>query len=667
MKAPRQIILTLLLAFSAAAAWSAETLTLTRDGKTDYVVVVPENAAPVQLSAANELAETLQEISGVPFPVKKESEIAAVSPEEKLLVIGPGAASKALLGPETDEDAGPYDGIILKQAGKSIVFSGHRQRGPLYAVYTFLEDELGCRWWTAAESTIPKRETVEADDFDVQYAPKLIYRESFYAGLMGEANAKIAAHLKTNGASETIPPELGGHHKYQYFVHSFYTVIKPEEFLDHPEWFSEIDGRRRIGGWWLSKENLSKIPAENIGEDGSQLCLTNEELFGVFLERVRKDLDANPEATIVSVSQNDCGGWCECEKCSKIAEEEGSQSGPMLRFVNRIAEELEKSHPNVLVDTLAYRYTRKPPKHAVARSNVIVRLCSIECSFIQNLDGEYGRSFETGERRPTDAPQNRPFRDDIEEWNRHAEHLFIWDYVTDFAQYLIPLPNYRILQDNVKFFVDHCTIGLFEQGDYQTTTGDFVQLRAWLLAKLLWNPDACQKALIEDFIAGYYAPDLVPIYLEYFDLLCDAAEKTGDEIGIYLPDTLSWLDLDTFNKCAGLLDRAEAVAGGLEKNDPARYENLLYKVRRERISLDMVLLQNYNTYAEEAQAEGKEFHAPPREEMAAFYSDFRARCKAAGLVCMKEGCSPEQFGEYMTEVIKEIVPEESAAEEANAQ
>ncbi|MBQ3389391.1 MAG: DUF4838 domain-containing protein [Thermoguttaceae bacterium] len=667
MKAPRQIILTLLLAFSAAAAWSAETLTLTRDGKTDYVVVVPENAAPVQLSAANELAETLQEISGVPFPVKKESEIAAVSPEEKLLVIGPGAASKALLGPETDEDAVPYDGIILKQAGKSIVFSGHRQRGPLYAVYTFLEDELGCRWWTAAESTIPKRETVEADDFDVQYAPKLIYRESFYTGLMGNANAKIAAHLKTNGSSQMIPAELGGHHQYQYFVHSFYTVIKPEEFLDHPEWFSEIDGRRRIGGWWLSKENLSKIPAENIGEDGSQLCLTNEELFGVFLERVRKDLDANPEATIVSVSQNDCGGWCECEKCSKIAEEEGSQSGPMLRFVNRIAEELEKSHPNVLVDTLAYRYTRKPPKHAVARSNVIVRLCSIECSFIQNLDGEYGRSFETGERRPTDAPQNRPFRDDIEEWNRHAEHLFIWDYVTDFAQYLIPLPNYRILQDNVKFFVDHCTIGLFEQGDYQTTTGDFVQLRAWLLAKLLWNPDACQKALIEDFIAGYYAPDLVPIYLEYFDLLCDAAEKTGDEIGIYLPDTLSWLDLDTFNKCAGLLDRAEAVAGGLEKNDPARYENLLYKVRRERISLDMVLLQNYNTYAEEAQAEGKEFHAPPREEMAAFYSDFRARCKAAGLVCMKEGCSPEQFGEYMTEVIKEIVPEESAAEEANAQ
>ena len=140
-------------------------------------------------------------------------------------------------------------------------------------------------------------------------------------------------------------------------------------------------------------------------------------------------------------------------------------------------------------------------------------------------------------RRPTDAPQSRSFRSDIEGWRDHAKHLFIWDYVTNFSFYLLPFPNYRIWQDNVKFFVDNQTIGLFEQGDYQTTTGDFVQLRAWVMAKLLWNPDACQKTLMEDFIAGYYAPDLVPLYMEYFDLLADAAEETGREIGIYYHDT----------------------------------------------------------------------------------------------------------------------------------
>ncbi|MBQ3389390.1 MAG: DUF4838 domain-containing protein [Thermoguttaceae bacterium] len=650
------VIFVLLLAPFAAGAAAAEKLTLADRGTTEYTILVPESASPVQISAAAELAETLQEISGVPFPVKKESEIASVSPEEKLLVIGPGAASKALLGPETDEDAVPYDGIILKQAGKSIVFSGHRQRGPLYAVYTFLEDELGCRWWTAAESTIPKRETVEADDFDVQYAPKLIYRESFYAGLMGEANAKIAAHLKTNGASETIPPELGGHHKYQYFVHSFYTVIKPEEFLDHPEWFSEIDGRRKIGGWWgITKKMRELVPAESLDEHGTQLCLTNDELCQTFLERVRKDLDANPEATIVSISQNDCRGPCQCKNCAKIAEEEGSESGPLLYFVNKIAEGLAESHPNVLVDTLAYQYTRKPPKTMKARENVIVRLCSIECSFDQTLDGEFGPSFADGNRRPAPDPENRSFRDDMEKWNEHADRIFIWDYVTNFSQYIIPFPNYRILSDNVRFFVNHNTIGLFEQGNYQGATGDFVQMRAWVMAKLLWNPGANQKALMEEFLSGYYAPELTPLYMRYFDLLCDASEKSDRELGIFQSDTSSWLDLDTYNACAEIMDRIDAKAAELETADPERNAGLLDKVRRERLSFDMALLLDYNRFAEQAQNEGKEFRAPARDEMPAFCDEFRARCKAVGLNRYSEGGGPDKFEQYLTDVFEKIV------------
>ena len=654
MKTLNMIFVLLLAAFAAEAA-AAEKLTLADRGGTEYTILVPDGASPVQISAAAELAETLQKISGAPFPIKKESEIAAVSPEEKLLVIGPGAASKALLGAEADEDAVPYDGIILKQTGKSIVFSGHPVRGPLYAVYTFLEDELGCRWWTSTESFIPKTDRIEADDFDVVYAPKLIYRESFYAGLMGDKNARIAAHLKTNGASENIPPELGGHHKYQYFVHSFYSVIKPEEFLDHPEWFSEIDGRRKIGGWWgITKKMRELVPEESLDEHGTQLCLTNDELCQTFLERIRKDLDANPEATIVSISQNDCRGPCQCENCAKIAEEEGSESGPLLYFVNKIAEGLAESHPNVLVDTLAYQYTRKPPKTMKARENVIVRLCSIECSFNQTLDGEFGPSFADGNRRPAPEPENRSFRDDMEKWNEHADRIFIWDYVTNFSQYIIPFPNYRILSDNVRFFVNHNTIGLFEQGNYQGATGDFVQMRAWVMAKLLWNPGANQKALMEEFLSGYYAPELTPLYMRYFDLLCDASERSNNELGIFQPDTSNWLDLDTFNACAEILDCVDAKAAELETADPQRNAGLLDKVRRERLSFDMALLLDYNRFAEQAQNEGKEFRAPARDEMPAFCDEFRARCKAAGLNRYSEGGGPDKFEQYLTDVFEKI-------------
>ena len=658
----RTIILTFLVILGATAAWSAETLTLTQDGKTDYTVVVPDDASAVQLSAANELTDTLRTISGATFPVKKESDV-DIAPDAKLLVIGPGAASKLLLDDKVDEAAIPYDGIVLKQVGSTIVFSGHPVRGPLYAVYTFLEDELGCRWWTGSESFFPKTDSIKADDFDQVYAPKLIYREPYYTGLTGEKNARFAAHLKTNGASELIPPELGGHHKYQYFVHSFYTVIQPEEFLDHPEWFSEIDGRRKIGGWWGTTQKMKdKIPAESLDEHGTQLCLTNEELCQTFLERIRKDLDANPEATIVSVSQNDCHGPCQCANCAKIAEEEGSESGPLLYFVNKIAEGLAESHPNVLVDTLAYQYTRKPPKTIKARENVIVRLCSIECSFNQNLDGEFGPSFADGNRRPAPEPENRSFREDMEKWNEHADRIFIWDYVTDFSQYIIPFPNYRILSDNVRFFVNHNTIGLFEQGNYQGEIGEFVQMRAWVLAKLLWNPGLNQKTLMEDFLSGYYAPELTPLYMRYFDLLCDASEKSGKELRIFERDNSNWLDLDTYNACAEILDRVDAKAAELEADNPSRYQGLLYKVRRERLSLDMELLLEYNRFAEQAQNEGKEFRAPARGDMPAFCDEFRTRCKSVGLDRYAEMGGPDKFEQYLNDLSEKIASGGQAAE-----
>ena len=96
-------------------------------------------------------------------------------------------------------------------------------------------------------------------------------------------------------------------------------------------------------------------------------------------------LRRSPGAGMISISQNDCQGNCRCEKCKAIEEEEGAPSGLMIRFVNAVAEQIEKESPNVLVETLAYQYTRKPPRHARPRGNVVVRLCSIECSFVQPL------------------------------------------------------------------------------------------------------------------------------------------------------------------------------------------------------------------------------------------------------------------------------------------
>jgi hypothetical protein len=66
----------------------------------------------------------------------------------------------------------------------------------------------------------------------------------------------------------------------------------------------------------------------------------------------------------------------------------------------------------VAIDTLAYEYTRQPPRHVQPRPNVIIRLCSIECD----------------SAHPLPAPSNRKFADDIRGWSKICQRLYIWDY-----------------------------------------------------------------------------------------------------------------------------------------------------------------------------------------------------------------------------------------------
>lgn len=614
-------------------------LQLAVNGKSDYRIVLPADATPVQNSAANELRLYFKQVTDAELPVVSENDV-VWNDEAKLFIIGPGELSQQVLG-NIDESAIGYDGIILKNVGNSIVLSGAPKRGPVYSVYEFLEKKLGCKWWTSRESTIPylPNLTIEGD-LDVFYAPKLEYRESFY---LDSFNGPFAVKIRCNGNSENIPEEFGGHHQFHYFVHSSFQLIPPEVyFIDHPDWFSEIDGVRKVGHpAWAGQpkaylELTAKLEPEQIHEAGTQLCFSNDEMLAEMVKNARVGLRANPSASFLSVSQNDWHGYCTCEKCRAIDEEEGSHAGSLLRGVNKVAEALEDEFPNLYVETLAYQYTRKPPKITKPRKNVVIRLCSIECSFAQPLDSEV----------------NKTFRDDLVGWSNVADKLFVWDYVTDFAFYLLPFPNYRVLAPNINFYVDHNVVGLFEQGDYHCVTGDFVQLRNWVVAKLLWDPSLDPEELVNEFIAGYYAPELVPIYRQYFDVLSDAVEKDNYYLGIFKTDTRGWLDTESLNKATKLQKKALETAQALEANDSEKYQGLTAKVRREQIPLDVVWLQEYRRVRLESRLLGQEFCGPEDPLKAA--KELCAKFDEFGLTKRKEWESPEEFKQYKEDLVKDF-------------
>ncbi len=361
----------------------------------------------------------------------------------------------------------------MRTAGHRLLLAGGRPRGSLYAVSRFLQDSCGARWWTPSAARFPKQTNFSIPKLDVRAQPAFEYREPFWRDAF---DPDWSWRNCCNGESSQIPPEKGGRIVYKGFVHTAYPLAPPAEYFSaHPDWYAMVKGERST--------------------NYAQLCLTNPKLRDFVAERVKQWLRESPDAGIVSVSQNDWQGWCECPACAALDAAEGSHSATMLAFVNYIAEKIEPEFPRVAVDTLAYQYTRHAPATLRPRPNVIVRLCSIECNF----------------HDPLDDPSNAKFMTDLRAWASRADRLYVWDYVTDFSHYTQPHPNWFSLGPNLRLFQANHVRGVFEEGGTQSYGLEMSELRAWVLAQLLWNPRQDDRALIREFLEGYYGPAATPI------------------------------------------------------------------------------------------------------------------------------------------------------------
>lgn len=552
--------------WTASSALSAETLRLADDGKTDWTIVLPDAPTPVEKTAADELALHLKGIAGVDFPIAAEG---SVPKDGKNLFLIGGTERTGEFLKRWDKPAFAFDEILIRGDGDNLILTGHERRGTLYAVFTFLEDCCGCRWWTPDAGFIPRKPTLTIPaGLSISYAPEMISREVYYP-----LEGKFSARMKGNGS---IPPEYGGRVEIVSFVHSFDKYIPSETyFADHPDWFAERDGVR------------GRLKGQN-----GQLCLTNDAMRAELTRNVLETLRANPGAKIIDVSQNDNENYCECEKCRAIDEAQGSHSGSLIAFINQVAADVEKEFPDVLVETLAYLHTRKPPKTIKPRDNVLIRLCSIECRFSE----------------PLSEGINKPFADDLRGWRAISKQLFVWDYVTDYNNYVGPFPNFAVLAPNVKFFADNRVIGLFNEGEGP----DFIETRNWVLLKLMWDPTLDGKALLRAFCDGYYGPEITPFLEEYLTILTDRGRESNAALGCFSCPLTNWLDVKTLTRLTEIFDRAVAKSTEIYGANSPQAERL----KKSKMAIDNAWLKYYEFYRALA-AEAKIPFAGPADPVAA--------------------------------------------------
>ncbi len=589
-------VLGLVLASCAAAfAASPAQVVLSQKNVASVQIVLPASATAQEQNAASELKDYLGKITGGTFVVRSEDSAASQS---KSIYVGQ-TLQMAKTFPDIKPSQMGTDGIVVKTSPSGDLYiAGQGKRGTLYAAYTFLEDFCGVRWWTPDTETVPANADLVITAPDVQYTPVLEYRETFSILFTSmekvypdNLRTRFSVKMKNNGFINNIPDEWGGNDRcLPGGWPTFSTLIpKAKYFEKHPEWFSLIDGKRV----------------------DSQLCLSNLEMRKEMARNLIALIKRTPGVKHITITQNDNGknDNCQCDDCRRIDKAEKAPSGLLLQCVNEVADEVAKEYPDVYVNTLAYHYNRESPRITRPRGNVSIQVCA-------PFDRE---RFEN----------DKEFMSTLKTWGRIAPKTYAWTYFVDFGDVTNPQPNCFNFGPNIRALVANNVTGVFAQGNAFAGIGDLPELQGYVVAKLLWNPNADDKALIHDFVNAYYGK-AAPYILEYIKLLdADFMPEVFAPHNAYgkIPVLTPWMSLSAMNQTEKLFRQAKAAVA----DNPVQQE----RIAKAKIAIDFQWICGWNMYKGLADSRKVEFLGPADPNLA--FNQFMADCKRWNVKRLCEG------------------------------
>lgn len=443
-------------------------------------------------SAAGELQQYLQQITGRRFPVIEEEKF-----DRKLPAFYVGHTRFARKNGIDFTSFAPEE-YLYRSAGKNLILGGHRFNGNDYAVWKFLENELGVRWYTFESTFVPRRKTLAFGKLNRRGKPAFserdIYAKKWAHGLAPRWSAEYTRlerrnRLTRGNRSPVILSALPG------FCHTFYEYVKPEKyFRSHPEYFSMNGKGKRFHG--SSKDR-----------SGGQLCLSNPEVARVASEQlitfIRQDRSRLPKEkwpTMYDISQCDSTyEICLCPECKKLTAAEGSESALVVTFLNRIAKRIGKEYPEITLRTFAYISTGKAPKTLRAAGNVLIRWCDV-----------YGFSDCY---RPLNSPHNAAQKKELDAWKKQGARIGVWDYwnMDMDGAYFTP-PRVETIVDaiapDIRYFRSSGVEMVFVEAECTQFINpqNFYDLHFYLGSQLLDEPDKDENVLIADFLKNHYGP-----------------------------------------------------------------------------------------------------------------------------------------------------------------
>ena len=468
-------------------------------------IVVPVDADSIELLTARLLHRHLRNYVIIPEPAHSDSLYSLLNPDygnmrPAIFVGKTRLADKYLTRKGEIRD----DGFILKSDGRLAVIYGLQDKAVYYGAVRLLELK-GYRMTHHQVLDVAPDIKPGLPIVNEVNNPSFAYREIWYYTphhSQDYADWHALHHrIRVGDSNEYIwDSRFSGPLRWAegMYVHTFQKLIPPAKYFStHPEWFSEIGGRRVRDG---------------------QLCLSNPEVLDTLCANLAMMMAQYPDAQIWSVSNNDNYNVCQCPHCRHMDSLYGGPSGTLIHFINQVA----RRFPDKTISTLAYQFTRRAPQPVNGHvekpdSNVSIMFCSIECGRQEAI---------------ATAPTEASFRKDMEDWAALTDNIYVWDYVVQFRNMWDPFPNLHVLQPNLKYFHDHGVRLMFEQGTGANNMTSWMELREYMLAKLLWNVDADPDSLLHDFCIHYYGLASQPVE-ELYGEMHRALIASGKRLDIY--------------------------------------------------------------------------------------------------------------------------------------
>ncbi len=583
---------------------------LAREGKPACMIVVAERATPAARLAALELQFHVLKITGAELPIRSDAEKVAgprvlvgesaatrelgfksgdFAPQEYLVAFRPDAL--VLMGRDWEDTAAnraefgrPMNcgdtldgtrhkidywktvGFPERSAGEMELPGVYDGQGTCHAVYHFIERFLDVRWYGASGSSIiiPEQQTLAAWGPDLRRSPALKYRDALWSG------------------------------NWPFMRGQWGPVTQPEIWL--------FWRRLRLGGEkWAGNHTFHPKTIQGMFSDpeyqaqgpgkGSQLCYTSPKLVEQVAQMARDFFDGKQNAPegwkavgdYFALIPDDNSKYCRCDACRALLRagkdmdtgqfSSGTVSDYFFSFVNAVAREVRKTHPDKHIATLAYWNYAFPPAGFEMEPNVSMAPCLHTCMYAIHR-----------EMRENDMALYR-------QWlQKSTAPMYLWNYYHHPMEPAVIdkfkcFPNIMVhsTAESMRMFIRDGVRGIFICGEQD-------MLEGYVIAKLWDDPEQDVDAMLDEFFARYFGAAAAPMKQFYLKIEEIATNPENYREPFRKPNSIdwknvAWTQLGTAERMAelgGMMARAEAAAQtAREKERVGLWRDALWKWMEE--------------------------------------------------------------------------------------